>query len=135
MLELHISGLNLDNYILKMLYQCLPTANSDASVHSLSKALTATTIDVTNNAANIQHAENSILKAAIRFGHLKSHQVEQNYKSTEDQLRLHNIDSMGKGTDRHFRQRANKCSFLILRGKSQLQATNQNRYLQTKRQQ
>ena len=108
LLELHISCLNLDNYILKMLHQCLPTANSDASVHSLSKALATTTIDVTNKAANIQHAENSILKEAIRIGHLKSHQVEQNYKSTEDQLRLHNIESLGKGTDKHFRVLADK---------------------------
>ena len=50
MLELHISGLNLDNYILKMLHQALPTAKSDFSVSSLSKApSTSTTTPPTLN--------------------------------------------------------------------------------------
>ena len=103
MLELHISGLNFDNYILKLLHNALPTANSDSSINSLSSALDNIKVDVYNNTTNIKHAENCILKAAVRIGNLKSHQVEQTYKSTEDQLRLHKIESIGIGTDKHFR--------------------------------
>ena len=52
-------------------------------------------------------AENCIEKAATRIGHLKSQEIESRYKETENQIRLHNVESIGRGTDKHFRVMTN----------------------------
>ena len=65
-------------------------------------SITATN-DIENIKGEVTELENCMDKAATRIADLKTSEQEGRYKEVEGTIHLHNINSIGEGTDQHFR--------------------------------
>ena len=98
-----IHAANFDSRWKSLLYNNLPTAKTSSSVHTLANEVKTLKIDSVNSKNKLTHTIHSISKAAQQIGHLKSSQVEQSYKEVENQLRIHNINTIVSEDKQDFR--------------------------------
>ena len=98
-----IHAANFDSRWKSLLYNNLPTAKTSSSVHTLANEVKTLKIDSVNSKNKLAHTVHSISKAAQEIGHLKSSQVEQSYKEVENQLRIHNINTIVSEDKQDFR--------------------------------
>ena len=57
---------------------------------------------------------NKVYPMATRIGDLKTREQETRYKEVETSIRIHNINSLGKGTPTHFRNISNTAQIKTL---------------------
>jgi hypothetical protein len=98
-----IHSANFDSRWKALLYNHLPSAKIASSVHTHASDIKILKIDSANSKNKMNHTIHSLSKAARQIGHLKSSQIEQSYKSVENQIRIHNINSIMTEDKQDFR--------------------------------
>ena len=98
-----IHSANFDSRWKSLLYKSLHSAKSAPSVHTLANDIKILKIASANSKTKMNNTIHSISKAARQIGHLKSSQIEQSYKSVENQIRIHNINSIMTEDKQDFR--------------------------------
>ena len=102
LVELIINGTNYDN-IWKEAIFTLNVKKSLVSPHTLSLKVASIEQKVSKHEHNYVEVDNQIAKIATRLGDLKSSEMEQRFKALENDIRIHNVNTIDEGTDHHFR--------------------------------
>ena len=102
LVELIINTANYENIWIEVLH-ALPTAYAPATAHTLSSKVTKIEEKVTTLEYNHTETDHQITKIATRMGDLRTSEMEQRSKVVENDIRIHNINSLDDGTVNHFR--------------------------------
>ena len=102
LVELIINTANYDTIWLEVIY-ALPTAFSPVTAHTLLSKVSIVENKVTTLEHNHTEMDHQITKIATRMGDLRTSEMEQRSKAIENDIRIHNINSLDDGTVNHFR--------------------------------
>ena len=102
LIELIINTANYYSIWMEVI-QALPTAISPVTAHTLSSKVSIIEKKVTTLEHNDTEMDHQITKIATRMGDLRTSEMEQRSKAIENDIRIHNINSLDDGTVNHFR--------------------------------
>jgi hypothetical protein len=101
--KLLIIGANFEQIWNALIHESLPNCHTQHSRSTLTAMHTALNDIVTDQTILATEQEHQVTKLAIRVGDLRTSDLELKYKELENELRVHNINTLDQGTPTHFR--------------------------------
>ena len=101
--QLLILGANFDQMWITLIKSSITSSSCTTSLSTLS--LQVKKLGKTTTAQQIIQTEldHQIDKIAIRLGDLRTGEIETKYRDLEQEIRIHGVNSLGIGTENHFR--------------------------------
>ena len=101
--KLVILGANFDQMWNSLVHSSLPSSKNIISLSTLANMHTKTNKTLAEQTIQVTELDHQVTKLTVRLGDLRTSELEVKYKELENELRVHNINTLGLGTPEHFR--------------------------------